>query len=298
MSFKPFPCPDRWRGILAMLGLAALDVVFFFWLIGRQVDGLSFLLALTILVSLLFIAYIGYRTAGTFTLEYWVDRDRVTLVWGATRQTVPMGEILRVLHGTDARPRQKPRLWHWPCRFRRRFISDKLGVINAYATRPLDEQIILVTAAENYGLSPTDPQGFLDALQQRFALGVARPLTPTLQRPPLWTWPLWRDRSALWVLGLGLLGVVLMFGALCFRYPSLSADLPLHFDVTGLPDRIAAKSGLFALPLIGLVTWVFNTATGVWLYRHVQHGAAYLLWGGALVVQGIAALALFILMQW
>jgi hypothetical protein len=34
------------------------------------------------------------------------------------------------------------------------------------------------------------------------------------------------------------------------------------------------------------------------MYRRVQPQGAYLLWGGALVVQGIAGLALFNLMRW
>jgi hypothetical protein len=72
----------------------------------------------------------------------------------------------------------------------------------------------------------------------------------------------------------------------------------MHFDVAGLPDRIAPKSELFMLPVIGLVVWVLNTGMGVWLYRHVQRGGAYLLWFGALAVQGIAGLALFNLMRW
>jgi hypothetical protein len=162
----------------------------------------------------------------------------------------------------------------------------------------MDRQLILVTPAESYGLAPADPDGFLRALQERHALGVARPLQAELQRPPAWTWPLWQDRVALVLIGAGLLGVLLMFGALCFRFPELSSDLPLHFDVNGIPDRIVPKSGLFVLPLIGLIAWVFNLVTGVWLYRRVQQGAAYLLWGGAVVVQLIAGLALFNLMRW
>jgi hypothetical protein len=55
---------------------------------------------------------------------------------------------------------------------------------------------------------------------------------------------------------------------------------------------------LFTLPFIGLAVWLFNTTAGIWLYRHVQRGAAYLLWFGALAVQGIAGLALFNLMRW
>ncbi len=69
-----------------------------------------------------------------------------------------------------------------------------------------------------------------------------------------------------------------MFGMLTFRFPDLSSDLPLHFDVNGLPDRIAPKSGLFALPLIGLLAWLGNLTAGVWIYRRLQRYGAYLLW--------------------
>lgn len=298
MSFKPIPDASRWYGLLAMLALVGLDVILVRALLARPVDGLSFILALFVLASALAVVYLGYRSFCIFTLEYWVDRDGVTLVWGPTRQIVPMGQIERIIAEPQATPRGGPALWHWPYPNRRRVQTAELGTVNAYGTQPLAEQIVLVTSGESYGVSPADRQGFVWALQDRYALGVNRVLEPEIKRPPLWTWPLWSDRVALFLIGAGLLGVLVMFGALAFRYPNLSADLPVHFDVAGLPDRIAEKSELFTLPLIGLVVWLFNTAVGVWLYRHVQRGAAYLLWFGALAVQGIAGLALFNLMRW
>jgi hypothetical protein len=298
VSFKPFPAGDRWYAIAVIVALLGLDALLVSQLLGRPVDGLSFLMALAVLGSLLAFVYVGFRTFGAFTLEYWIDRDAITLKWGPTRQLVPLPQIRRVQLNTTAQPSSSPGLWHWPCPERRRYMVPGVGVVNAYATRPLVEQIVLVTDGEGYSLSPIDAAAFVQAMQERHALGPARLVPAELQRPPLWTWPLWRDRAAMFLMGAGLLGVLVLFGALCFRFPSLSSDLPLHFDINGLPDRIASKEELFALPVIGLVTWILNTAVGVWLYRHVQHGAAYLLWGGALVVQGIAGLALFNLMRW
>ncbi len=298
MIFKPVDVPGRWQGLAAIAGLLLLDVLAIWLIRQRPLDGVSFLMGLWVLTSLPLIAYLGYRTVGALTLQYWVDRDGVTLVWGPTRQIVPMGEILRIQRGAEADPANRPRPWHWPYPERRRRYCAGLGVVNSYATAPPAEQIILVTKDESYGLSPDDADGFLAALQERYALGPARRLRTELLRPPLWTWPLWRDRSALALIGAGLLGLLVMFGVLCFRYPALSADLPLHFDVSGIPDRIAAKSGLFALPVIGLLTWLVNLALGVWAYRRVQVGGAYLLWGGAVAIQGIAGLALFNLMRW
>lgn len=298
MSFKPSPYPGRWYGPLAMLALIGLDVIMLRGLLARPVDGLSFVLALSMLGTILAVVYLGYRTLGAFTLEYWVDRNAVTIVWGLTRQIVPMGQIERIVDEPGIAPLQEHAPWHWPCPNRRRMRTEAFGTINAYGTKPLREQIVLVTPHENYGVSPADPKRFLEALQDRFALGPSRALAPELQRPPVWTWPLWRDRAALFLMGAGLVGLLIMFAALTFRYPDLSPDLPMHFDVAGLPDRISPKSELFTLPVIGLVVWVFNTAVGVWLYRHVQRGGAYLLWFGALAVQGIAGLALFNLMRW
>ncbi len=298
MNFKPTPDRGRWYGIAAVLALLGADVLALNLLIGRPVDGLSFVLGLFVLCSVPLIGYLASRTIGAWTLAYWVDRNAVTLVWGATRQIVPLPGIQRIQLGTSARPDRAAGIWHWPCPERRRYRVEGLGLLNAYATCPLSRQVILVTDAECYSLSPADPGAFVRALQERRALGPARVVTPEIQRPPLWTWPLWRDRAALAMIGLGVLGLVVMFGVLSFRFPGLSADLPMHFDVSGLPDRIAPKEGLFILPLMGLLVWLVNTSVGVWLYRHVQHGAAYLLWGGALAVEGIAGLALLNLMRW
>lgn len=298
MTFKPIPCPTRPYGPLVILGLIVLVGVAVLFALARPVDGFSFLSGLVVLGTLLVIVYLAYRSYAAYTLAYWVDRDGVTIIWGATQQLVPMGAIQRIRRGVSAVPRHRARFWHWPCPDRRRMECQGLGVLNSYATRPPFEQLILVTATENYGLSPADPEGFLEALQARYALGVARPLHSELRRPPLWTWPLWRDRTALFLVGAGLLGLLLMFGVLCIRFPGLSSDLPLHFDINGLPDRIAPKAGLFALPVIGLITWGLNLIAGVWVYRRVQPGGAYLLWGGAVAVEGIAGLALFNLMRW
>jgi hypothetical protein len=170
--------------------------------------------------------------------------------------------------------------------------------VNGYAACPLAEQTILVTAEESYGVSPADAEGFLRALQERYALGIARPLRAELRRPPLWTWRLWRDSSALFLITAGLLGVLLLFGLYAFRLPALPSDLPLHFDASGFPDRIAPKTDLVALPAIGLLAWFFNLLGGIEVYRRVQRQGAYLLWGGALIIQVIAGLALLNIMRW
>jgi uncharacterized membrane protein len=67
-------------------------------------------------------------------------------------------------------------------------------------------------------------------------------------------------------------------------YPHLPPTLPLHYDVLGLPDRSGPATQVFLLPFIGLLALIANTLLGGLFYRR-EKVAAYLLWGGTIVVQ-------------
>jgi uncharacterized membrane protein len=75
-----------------------------------------------------------------------------------------------------------------------------------------------------------------------------------------------------------------LFGYLAIRFEVLPDNLPLHFDVTGLPDRIEAKTGIFGLAIIGLIVFVVNVVLGVLAHRR-QPAAALLLAFSALLIQ-------------
>ena len=99
-----------------------------------------------------------------------------------------------------------------------------------------------------------------------------------------------RDHALQILIALALVVNLALLGYLAIRFESLADNLPLHFDVSGLPDRIDAKSGIFGLPIIGLVVFVLNTALGMVVHRH-QRAATLLLAASALVVQILMWLA-------
>ncbi len=82
--------------------------------------------------------------------------------------------------------------------------------------------------------------------------------------------------------------VLLIF--LVVRYDALPDPLPLHFDATGLPDRIEPKSGILILPVISLIVMVSNALLGV-LVHQKERAATLLLAAGALFVQVLMWLA-------
>ncbi len=88
--------------------------------------------------------------------------------------------------------------------------------------------------------------------------------------------------------------LLINFGLIAFlivRYDALPDPLPLHFDASGLPDRIDARSGIIALPLIGFIVLSANALLGMLVYRH-ERGATLLLLVGALCVQLLMWLAM------
>jgi hypothetical protein len=73
---------------------------------------------------------------------------------------------------------------------------------------------------------------------------------------------LWHDRGLQFLLALTFLVNIALFVYLAIRFNNLSELLPLHFDATGLPDRIDSKNGIYALPLIGVMILMLNTGWG------------------------------------
>jgi uncharacterized membrane protein len=84
----------------------------------------------------------------------------------------------------------------------------------------------------------------------------------------------------------------LLFAVLLFRYPSLPDRLPMHYDATGQVDRIAPRSEVFDLPVIGLIAWATNGVLGTLFYRR-QRMLSYLAWSGTLIVQTLFLMALW-----
>ncbi len=99
-----------------------------------------------------------------------------------------------------------------------------------------------------------------------------------------------RDRALQGLLALTLAANLALFGYLALRFAALPDPLPLHFDATGLPDRIEAKSKIFGLPMIGLVVLLLNTALGILAHRR-ERAATLLLAVSALLTQVLLWLA-------
>ena len=266
MVFKPRRSIGVLVGVAIVLSLLALDVLLLSYLRQSQISLVAFIFALLVVLSLPMLALFGYLVYALFNLSYRLHRDALTIVWGATRQIIPMGSIREVVRAEDLGEEIKVRGVSWPGYLVGRGQMEGIGRTLFYATEPVARQLLVVTPALAYGISPADPDGFLDAFEIRQHMGPIQLLPYEHRQPGFMSWPIWRDRLAHLLLVLGVGANLILFAYLCWRYP------------------VWGRTEIFKLPAIGLVTQTTNSSLGILIHSRQRVGA-YLLWGGAVAVQ-------------
>ena len=291
MIFAAKPAPARWEGVAGAVWIVLIDLLMVVWALRRPIDLLQFLLFLVLVISLPVLVHLIYRTWAAFTLEYWVDRNVITLRWAHLHQIIPTQSVREIDRGAEL-PVEAANLRRWPMPFLNIAATPAAQSINLCATRPPAECVVLKTDVGVYALSPADPDGFIEALQARYRLGATQVVTAQRVQRAWLTNLLSDDRLGAWLLLIGLAGVLALFAVLTISFPNLPEVLAVRYNSQGLPEEIREKTALFRLLVIGLLAWGVNAAVGLWLALIRQRIAAHMLWGGAIVVQGFLLLAL------
>lgn len=264
--------------------IVLIDVALIVLAASRPFGFGTFIVGLSVLLSLGLLAVIGFWSYSLATSRYLLDRNALIIQWGPTEQTIPTHAIERVFTGDELEADVQLQSGVWPGHWVGYGEIEGQGPALFYATVPPREQIYLVTPGLIYGISPRDHEGFLQSLQRRLQMGPTQVMEQASRRPAVLEWPIWRDRLGLLLLSSGFLSLLGLVGFLSFHFPSLPLLVPLHFNAAGVPDRFGPRSTIFIVPLIGLLTLLFNSALGLLMYRRDQV-ASYLLWGGGILIQ-------------
>lgn len=279
-------------GLLMMAALAGLDWLLLRRLVGhdipnQEISALSVLIGLAVLASLPALGAVAYHTLSCATLRYRVDRNGITIHRAWTQETIPIGEVLRILPGSQIQGTITHRKGlRWPGHERGRGRIAGIGTVHFFATSGWPDQLVVVTSKQAYAVSPRWPGEFVESLAARQELGPNRQVEAGARRAEWLGWPLWKDRTAWALIGVAVAINLALFAYLSIRFPGLDMQLPLHFSSEGQVDRIGGKIELFSLPIIGLITLAANVAAGLGLYKWERAGS-YLLWGAAAAVQAL-----------
>lgn len=285
---------DVGRGLSIGIGLMVAIVLVDFGLIWlaaiRPLTIGTFIVGLAVLFSLGLLALIGYWLQGLSSSGYLLDRNALVIHWGPMEQTIPTGQIERVLTGDEVEGRIQFYGGMWPGHCVGYGEVPGAGPALFYATVPPRYQIYIVTPGLTYGISPANAEGFLESLHKRLQMGPTQIVEQYSRRPGILNWAIWQDRVGLALLAVGFLAILALTGLLCFQFPALSRLVPLHFDAAGNADRLGSRGQIFFIPLIGLLALLLNGTLGAIAYRR-ERVASYLLWGGAVLVQVLVWIA-------
>jgi hypothetical protein len=274
-----------WSGGTGLMIAVVLVDVGLIWLAAiRPLAIGTFIIGLAVLVSLGLLGLMGYWLYGLTRSGYSLDRNALIIHWGPTEQTIPTGQIKRVLTGSEIEGRIQFYGGIWPGHCVGYGEVPGAGPTIFYATLPPRQQIYVVTPSLTYGISPADREEFLKSLRRRLEMGPTQIVEQSSKRPGFLDWAIWQDRLGLILLAVSFLALFALTGLLCFQFPALPRMVPLHFDVTGSPDRLGTRGHIFIIPLIGLLALLLNGALGGLAYRR-ERMASYLLWGGAILIQ-------------
>lgn len=315
--------PDKTRGLqigaALLAGLAALAALAVF-ILASQPSGPLNLVALFVLgVSLLLLAWVGWRVYGLLTARYQLDDDALTVQWGRWREVIPLADIEDRHLGIEFEGELSPRGLNWPGLVVSRIDHPVLGAVHFLATTAEKAGLVLLGYSGGWlALSPPDPAAFLEALRERQAalpapvgagVETAEPPDAPLALPVEETatvaapaaarfslagldprvWPLWRDRLALGLIAVSALAVLALAVYLFVIIPRLPAQIALRFDAQRQPLEFGAPEGLWLLAALAAAIWLLNTLLGALFHRRIENRPlAYVLFGATLFMAALA----------
>jgi len=310
MVFNALGGRERWEGIVVCAWIVLIDLLLLLWIVQRPIDWLKFLLILLVVISIPLFIHIAYRAWIVASLEYWVDRNAVTIRWAGLQHVLPLPKIVQIYENDNNAPSSSNRL-QWPAHYFQEIGRTSVKIegkpVSMLSSQPLSNCLLLDLGDVMYAISPEDSQAFVALIQERYELGPAvdvsyeRVPTNCVQR--VLNQLTHQDSIGVGLLSAGAIGLLLLFGLLMVRFPNLPNDIVMRYTeaagqdgIVRVPAVIRSKSTLFLLPSIALLTWLFNGLCGIWMALRDQRVGAYLLWGGTIIVQVFSFFALVGLM--
>jgi len=276
MFWKPAKAFGLIVGLLILCATVGIVVYLARSTFAQEPGPSAYITGLFLALATPLLAVETYWLYGLATMRYYLDRNALVISCGMTRHIVPLDAIQAVVPGTDAPAPTGFRGVGWPgCLMGTSELQDR-GTLVIYSTEPHDRQLLVVTDAACYGISPARPQAFLAEYATQRALGPLRRVQQERAMVRLAALPIWKDRAFWAGMGVSLLASLVLFGIISTRFDALPDRLALYLSPQREAFRIVGKEELYYFPVIGMVIVMTNTVAGM-LVHQKERLAAWLL---------------------
>lgn len=271
-------------GLIILLSLGAISIFLLRSLISQEPGMSAYVTGLLLCVAIPLLGLWAYWYYGLISLRYYLDRNVIVIIKGVTRHIVPLEAIKEVRWGREISAEESFRGVGWPGYLSGVTRVEGLGDVLINSTEPLERQLIIVTEQACYGISPAEPESFLDELAAHRSAGALRRVPQSTATLPFAASPLWHDRRFWLTFGAAFVLDVVLFGLVSGRYQALPNELILTSGAEPRAFRAMPKAQVYIVPTIGAVLLAVNALLGILFYTR-ERFAAYLLAIATLVVQ-------------
>jgi hypothetical protein len=255
--------------------------------IGPFIAGAGFLA-----LSTLFI----YWTWSLSALTYLIDRNALTIRWGALRQVIPLTNIERLIAHVDEDSPSVAGV-NWMGHHVGKAEVANLGNVLFYSAHRAPSEILYVqTPTETYGLSVPDHVVFAEALQAQQARGPAVQQRQAVHRWGLAAQSFWQDPWAQLLAVALIASFIAVLAYVLQLYPGLGQSVALRFPSLVGVVRVTDKSALLDIPRSAAGFLAANLILAILLHSWERMVAYVLLLAGIsiqimLLVAAIVAVA-------
>ncbi|HEX2924365.1 MAG TPA: PH domain-containing protein, partial [Chloroflexota bacterium] len=294
--FMPVPSAGGKVGLGATALLAVCAVAALSYAAGRPIAIDSYFGWVAGLAALLLAVAAGSLTYGWRSMRYRLEDQKLTISWLWIKETVPLGRVDGVFGGRRFGKTIDVDGLAWPGHYVGYAAAEDLGKVKFYGTsRDPSTAIVIATAKACYAITPADLDGFRSRLISRLEAltpeDMARSREPRTAMPWLFSFSILRDGMALGLLGVALLVLLVSFGYVSARFPTLPELMPLHFNFANEPDLIGPPRDAFRMPGIGAFILLVNLVVATALHRG-RREASRILAGATPFIQLVMLIAI------
>jgi hypothetical protein len=274
--------------ILVAVGAPASFKTFLAWALALALLGLAGLFA--------------YWTNAVRTMAYVIERNALTVSWGAHHHVIPIAGIQRLVPGRTLDLARVKGLNWWGCHVGEAEVN-RIGHTYVYSTHSTPDEILyIVTDAGAFAFTVVDQAAFAEEVQARAALGPVRaaptrgPGTAGMTATGIAALSFWGDRVALGAAAALVLVTALVAGYLSWKYPGLPDVIQLNFPALGGLVRVGNKTELIRIVYLAVGIMAANLALGVIAHPWERAASIWFLASGTLV-QGVLLAAAIVAVQ-
>ncbi len=200
-------------------------------------------------------AMAGYFAWAAKNMEYALDENGLVIKWAFNTKKIPL-EGIKGVRRTVGTSSMKVIGASWPG-FHLGSFTDPAGKgsVNLFATRLWGDILLIRTNWEVIGITPADPDRFLDELH-RLVPGLEADSHPDREQPER-AFSAWKDRIFLLVMGLTAAIIIGTGIFLVQTVPTLPAKIPMHYNLAGEVDRYGSPAEIYLPFGIGVFTIIF-----------------------------------------